>query len=382
MAIALTGGADGARAQMALDYDLPVAGGARFFTQTDGAGGATGTGYAVSNADGIPFYAFFLAAGGVEALGYPVSHRFIWNGFVVQAFQKVILQWRPEVGTFYNVNVIDEMSLRGLDAWLLAVRQTPPPADWSGDAGLPFEAVAARHLALLAANPAIAAAYFAELDPINRNGLPMAAIQDMGGVEVLRAQRKIYQRWLRDVPWARAGQVVEANGGDLGKEAGLYPPEAIVPRPAASVPLSAVGTVAPPTAPPPPAPPPAPAPPPPPPAPAFPYAQQGAVTWEPNCGLTLIKGRIFNRDGGPQGGVTVRVWAAGWDGALSFPSRDDGYWDVLLDIQPKAGQWNVAVVDRNTGQPLSPTVVVETGTGDCGPGGGGRQVATVNFRQQ
>ena len=72
------------------DYDLPVAFGAHFYTQTNG--GAGNTGFAVSNADGIPFWDFFRAAGGVEAVGYPVSHRFVWNGFVVQAMQKVVFQ--------------------------------------------------------------------------------------------------------------------------------------------------------------------------------------------------------------------------------------------------------------------------------------------------
>jgi hypothetical protein len=245
LALALYATAPTATAQLPLDYDLPVPGGAHFYTQANGQSGAGGTGYAVSNADGIPFWNFFQQAGGVPAVGYPVSHRFLWNGFTVQAFQKVVFQWRPEVGTVYYVNVIDEMSNRGLDPWLQTVRQTPPPADWSGDAGLPFAQVQARHLALLNANPAIAAAYNSEPDTINRNGLPMAPIQDMGGVLVLRAQRKIFQQWLVETPFARAGQVLVANGGDVGKEAGLYPQAAITPAAPASVVLSAVGGVPP-----------------------------------------------------------------------------------------------------------------------------------------
>ena len=220
------------------DYDLPVAFGAHFYTQTNG--GAGNTGFAVSNADGIPFWDFFQAAGGVQAVGYPVSHRFVWNGFVVQAMQKVVFQWRPEAQTVYYVNVLDEMHNHGLDDYLRTVRVTPPIADWSGDAGLPWDRVMERHLALLAANQAIADVYYSEEDPINRNGLPMAPIQDMGGVIVLRAQRKVYQQWLTDQPWARAGQVVVANGGDLGKEAGLYPAAAVQPQPPTSVPLSVV----------------------------------------------------------------------------------------------------------------------------------------------
>ena len=32
----------------------------------------------------------------LQALGYPISRRFMWDGFVSQAMQKVVLQWRPE----------------------------------------------------------------------------------------------------------------------------------------------------------------------------------------------------------------------------------------------------------------------------------------------
>lgn len=233
-------------AQTPPDYDLPAAGGAHFYTQANGQGGAGGTGYAVSNADGIPFWDFFQSAGGVDAVGFPVSHRFIWNGFTVQALQKVVFQWRPEAQTVYFVNVLDEMNNRGLNGYLQTVRQVPPPADWSSDSGLPFDQVQSRHLALLTANPAIAQAYYADDDPINHNGLPMAPIQNMGNVLVLRAQRKVYQQWLVNVPWAAAGQVVTANGGDLGKEGGLYPTAATTPVPANVVPLSAVsGSVTP-----------------------------------------------------------------------------------------------------------------------------------------
>jgi hypothetical protein len=114
---------------------------------------------------------------------------------------------------------------------------------------------------------------------------------------------------------------------------------------------------------------------------AFPFYQAGGTTWEPNCGLTQIKGWITNRFGGALAGVTVRVWAAGWDGVYSAPSRGDGYYDVVLDVRGRDATWNVAVVQRETGQQLSPVVVVQTNSGDCGPTGGGHQVATVRFQQ-
>src|SRR5439155_13724926 len=93
----------------------------------------------------------------------------------------------------------------------------------------------------------------------------------------------------------------------------------------------------------------------------FAFVPKGSASWEPNCGLTLIKGYIYKRDGSVFPGVTVKVWTAGWDGAISFPARNDGYWDVLLDaVHAKSGLWSVAVVKKETGELQSPTVQVDT----------------------
>ncbi|HEX2171303.1 MAG TPA: N-acetylmuramoyl-L-alanine amidase, partial [Dehalococcoidia bacterium] len=93
-------------------------------------------------------------------------------------------------------------------------------------AGRPWPEVVAVHQALLT-DPDLRAAYFAVADPVTIYGLPMAPVQDMGNVLVLRAQRGILQKWLVDVPWARAGQVTIANSGDVAKEAGLLPTAAL-----------------------------------------------------------------------------------------------------------------------------------------------------------
>jgi hypothetical protein len=54
--------------------------------------------------------------------------------------------------------------------------------------------------------------------------------RDYGNVFVVRAQRAAFQQWKVDVSWAKAGQVVIANGGDVAKEAGLYPDLATAPQ--------------------------------------------------------------------------------------------------------------------------------------------------------
>jgi hypothetical protein len=204
--------------------EFPIAGG-RFFTQT---GSNTGRGYPVSDNATARFWTAFQDLGGVQALGYPVSQRFMLHGFLVQAFQKAILQWDPSKNGVNVANTLDVMNREGHDAWLEAFRQVPTHGTLSEDDGAPFSQVINNHLALLDVNPAIREAFLATPDWLMRLGLPIS-FGEFDGLVAMRTQRAVLQQWLVDVPWARAGQVVFANSGDLAKEAGLIPPEAAAP---------------------------------------------------------------------------------------------------------------------------------------------------------
>lgn len=223
-----------ARGQNADDFAVP---GGWFYSQANGKAGGGDIGFTVTNEAGIPFWDWFGRYGGVATVGYPVSDRFEWNGFVVQAFQKLVFQWRPESNSVAIVNVFDEVSNAGKDDWLLNVRTVPRSNDWSTDNGKAWAQVVASHQALLDQNQPIRQMYFSSGDPVSFYGLPMATA-DYPNVFVVRAQRVVFQQWKADVPWAKAGQVVIANGGDVGKEAGLYPTGAIAPKaPNASRPM-------------------------------------------------------------------------------------------------------------------------------------------------
>ncbi|MDP2727369.1 MAG: hypothetical protein Q8P59_07470, partial [Dehalococcoidia bacterium] len=117
------------QAESALDYDVPNG---HFYTQANGQpSGASPKGYSITNDSGIAFWDEFQRLGGVDALGYPSSQRFILDGFVVQATQKVVMQWRPDAGQVYFLNTLDILHDAGKDAWLGAVRATPgvlPPS--------------------------------------------------------------------------------------------------------------------------------------------------------------------------------------------------------------------------------------------------------------
>jgi hypothetical protein len=61
------------------------------------------------------------------------------------------------------------------------------------------------------------------------NGLPTSGITDMGDSFTIRCQRIVIQQWKKDMPWAKAGDVTVANGGDIAKSAGLVPVAAQLP---------------------------------------------------------------------------------------------------------------------------------------------------------
>ena len=209
--------------------DFPIPNG-HFFTQTNGRPLGTGSlGFAVTNAEDILFWDTWQQSG-LENIGYPISQRFMWKGFLTQAFQKAAFQWQPGKGIFF-INVFDELHDAGFDPWLLAFRSTPPQLDPSFDAGKTWEQIVQDRLALLDADPGVKARYFAAPDPLLLFGLPTSQVRDLGNVVAIRTQRAVIQRWKVDVPWARAGEVTVANGGDIARELGLFPAEVLVPQP-------------------------------------------------------------------------------------------------------------------------------------------------------
>ena len=195
-----------------------------FFTETGGGEG----GFAVCDDSSANFRTAF-EGWGLDKIGYPVSQRYMRDGFVTQAFQKGIMQWRSETGRVALVNVFDELHHGGFDEVLLSTRQTPKqlPAGWDGD--ISFEEVVAKRQALLDMRPALRDAYFASSDPLTFYGLPTSEVQDMGNHHAIRLQRAVLQEWKEEVPWAKMGQVTIANGGDMAKELGALPAEALIP---------------------------------------------------------------------------------------------------------------------------------------------------------
>jgi N-acetylmuramoyl-L-alanine amidase len=205
----------------ATDFAIP---GGRFYKQANGLGGAGDSGFAVIDDGGAKFWSEFQRLGGVDAVGYPISRRVKWGGYTVQAFQRGVLQWRPDIQQGWFVNVFDMMHDLGYDAWLSNSRATPAPLAASFDAGKDWPAIVKARQALLDANPAIRSRYWASPDPMTFFGLPTSRVTDNGTHFAIRLQRAVIQQWKVDVPWAKAGQVTVANGGDIGAEAGLYPP--------------------------------------------------------------------------------------------------------------------------------------------------------------
>lgn len=217
--------------------DFPIPNG-HFYTQASGRGGAYG--FQITDGDGANFNSEFIRLGGVAHLGFPASERFVFGGFITQATQKTLLQWRPETRRVAFVNVFDVFTQRGLDPVLAKTRLIPPTADNSADSGLSWPQVVARHLAILNQNAAIKARYFADPDPIDDFGLPQGSA-DFGGVFVIRCQRAAFQQWRVKTSFARAGDVTQVNAGDLAKEFGLVPDAAATPASASDQVVAPLG---------------------------------------------------------------------------------------------------------------------------------------------
>lgn len=174
-----------------------------------------------------------------------------------------------------------------------------------------------------------------------------------------------------------------ANGGVLDAAADTTAPTVLRPVPAAQ-PAAAPANLPPlPLAVPTLGPPPTPTPVPtqaPPAAPVFGNYILSSVDYEPNCGLTAIKGRIVNPDGIGRDGVKVRVSTPDNSySAISNFSDSQGYYDVTLASNAKAGTWVVQVWIFDG--PQSAPVTVQTDTNDCRPNQVGRQVVRVDWRR-
>jgi hypothetical protein len=229
----VVGSAGVADAQAPLDFSLPAG---HFYTQANGQSGAGGTGYSIVNAfealspfptQEMDFFNAFKQFGNVPMLGFPASRVLVFPDFPVQVCQKEVLQFQPGKGFFF-LNIFDIMHNRGLDAFLDSVRSIPPQFDTTPDTGLSFDAVVARHEAFLDNDPAIRAVYFSVPNPELQFGLPMS-FKDYGNVFVVRAQRAAFQHWRVDVGPNKANTVTIVNGGDIGKEVGLFPAAAVTP---------------------------------------------------------------------------------------------------------------------------------------------------------
>ena len=211
---------------LAQDADYAVPGG-HVFTQAAG-DAPPGAGYLVNDADGIPFWTVFQDLGGPHVVGYPVSQRFEWLGFTVQVMQKLVFQWHPATSQVMFINIFDELHRAGFDDEL--ARLLVPQHQTFAEDGLSWNEVIGRRWSFLDGSPPLRDAYFGPADPLRWFGLPTSEIVHYDGMSAIRAQRAVIQLWHTDTPWARAGEVTIANGGDLAKTLGLFPESALQPR--------------------------------------------------------------------------------------------------------------------------------------------------------
>ena len=174
-------------------------------------------GFAVTNADGVPMWDF-VRQRHLQAIGYPISQRSVDGPFTLQAFQKVILQWDPDNGRMNYYNTLDALANDYPGVGLPNV----PGHQVLDTSGLSFEEVTNVHLAVLDANPKIKAVFLAEADWLNLYGLPIRYEErevegNPQGLQMLRAQRAVFEIWNVEAPGTELGQVSLQNLPDKVK---------------------------------------------------------------------------------------------------------------------------------------------------------------------
>ena len=211
--------------------DYPIANG-HFYTEANGThAGPAGGGFSITNERGVPFWTFFSEHGGVSELGYPVSRRFMWDGQICQATQRAILQWDPQTNEVQLANLFDYLSRMGKDDWLLAAHLAPKPQTTPYETKpLSFLMLAHYRFAWLYNDPAIFHRYFSTPDYYTIYGLPTSPPEDLGPYTAMRFQRVVMYHWKFNVPWADNRGVSVGLAGDLFKELGFVPKDAIQPE--------------------------------------------------------------------------------------------------------------------------------------------------------
>lgn len=195
-----------------------------WFTETAGEYG----GFSVCDDKNANFRSAFERYG-LQNVGYPISIRFKRNGIMMQAFQKVILEWRDNQAT--PINLFDELHQAGFDEELLANHDVPKQLPDGRDDGKSIKEITFQRQLLLTTHPALLRAYFSVPDPVSQFGLPTSETQDMGDHVAIRLQRAVLEAWKVSVPGAKAGQVTVANGGDMAKSLGHLPAKYLIPEP-------------------------------------------------------------------------------------------------------------------------------------------------------
>ena len=189
------------------------------FTITGGDTPDPNDGFAVTNEGGIPMWDF-VRGRDLSALGRPISQRWVDGPFTLQAFQKVILQWSPSEKRMNWFNTLDELNKNFPSA---AIGNVPPHQVLAADAGVSFEVIKQNHLAILDTNSKIKAAFLSEPDWLNLYGLPISYEErevngNVQGLQLLRAQRIVFEIWNVEAPGTALGAVGRQNVPDTIKK--------------------------------------------------------------------------------------------------------------------------------------------------------------------
>ncbi len=215
--VALTFALAGPARAVACDGTVLSTGGC-LFTITGGDTPDTTDGFPVTNKAGVGFWDFYQTLN-LQKAGYPISQRWTAGPFTLQAFQKIILQWDESNQRFNYYNTLDVLQ----NTYGVNLANVPDHAVLPEDAGASFAQIVDNHLAILDQNQKIKDAFLAESDWLNLFGLPIAYDErevsgNPQGLQLLRAQRIVFEVWNVPAPGTSLGAVGRQNVPDKVKK--------------------------------------------------------------------------------------------------------------------------------------------------------------------
>jgi hypothetical protein len=116
------------------------------------------------------------------------------------------------------------------------------------------------------------------------------------------------------------------------------------------------------------------------------FVPRSPTRYESSCDVTMAHGFVYDAYGNLLSGQTLKLWNSyGYSATATTEAagqgHGEGYYEFYLYPGPykEPQKFQIAVVDPSTQQPISPVLTLDFTSTGCQAGGGGRQIATLDW---